>query len=62
MNGWFAQSLASTDTAGWLFLTIGVAADLVALVMPSCRRFSLAGASAGHGAGRLDGSPPLSSP
>ena len=36
MNGWFAQSLASTDTAGWLFLTIGVAADLVALVIPSC--------------------------
>jgi hypothetical protein len=36
MNGWFARSLGSTDTAGWLFLTIGVAADLVALVMPSC--------------------------
>jgi hypothetical protein len=36
MNGWFARSLGSTDTAGWLFLAIGVAADLVALVMPSC--------------------------
>jgi hypothetical protein len=36
MNGWFARSLGSTDTAGWLFLTIGVAADLVALVIPSC--------------------------
>ena len=36
MNGWFARSLGSTDTAGWLFLSIGVAADLVALVMPSC--------------------------
>jgi hypothetical protein len=35
MNGWFARSLGSTDTAGWLFLAIGVAADLVALVMPS---------------------------
>jgi len=36
MNGWFARSLGSTDLAGWLFLAIGVAADLVALVMPSC--------------------------
>jgi len=36
MNGWFARSLGSTDTAGWLFMVIGVAADLVALVMPSC--------------------------
>ena len=36
MNGWFSRSLGSTDTAGWLFLTIGVAADLVALVIPSC--------------------------
>jgi hypothetical protein len=36
MNGWFARSLGSTDAAGWLFLTIGVAADLVALVVPSC--------------------------
>jgi hypothetical protein len=36
MNGWFARSLGSTDAAGWLFLVIGVAADLVALVMPSC--------------------------
>jgi len=36
MNGWFARSLGSTETAGWLFLIIGVAADLVALVIPSC--------------------------
>jgi len=36
MNGWFGRSLGSTDAAGWLFLAIGVAADLVALVMPSC--------------------------
>jgi hypothetical protein len=36
MNGWFARSLGSSDLAGWLFLAIGVAADLVALVMPSC--------------------------
>jgi hypothetical protein len=36
MNGWFARSLGSTDTAGWLFLVVGVAADLVALVMPTC--------------------------
>jgi hypothetical protein len=35
-NGWFARSLGSSDIAGWLFLTIGVAADLVALVLPSC--------------------------
>jgi hypothetical protein len=36
MNGWFARSLGSSDVAGWLFLAVGVAADLVALVMPSC--------------------------
>jgi hypothetical protein len=35
-NGWFARSLGSSDIAGWLFLAIGVAADLAALVMPSC--------------------------
>jgi hypothetical protein len=35
MNGWFARSLGSSDTAGWLFLAVGVAADLVALAMPS---------------------------
>jgi len=35
MNGWFARSLGSSDIAGWLFLAIGVAADLVALVAPS---------------------------
>jgi hypothetical protein len=36
MNGWFARSLGSSDAAGWLFLTVGAAADLVALIMPSC--------------------------
>src|SRR6516162_3263965 len=36
MIGWFARSLGSTDTAGWLFLAIGVAANLVALVISSC--------------------------
>jgi hypothetical protein len=35
-NGWFARSLGSSDTAGWLFLAIGVATDLAALVLPSC--------------------------
>lgn len=36
INGWFARSLGSSDIAAWLFLAVGVAADLVALVMPSC--------------------------
>ena len=36
INGWFARSLGSSDIAGWLFLAVGVAADLVAIVMPSC--------------------------
>lgn len=36
MNGWFAHSLGSTDIAGWLFMAIGVAADLVALAVPTC--------------------------
>jgi hypothetical protein len=35
MNGWFARSLGSNEAAGWLFLAVGVAADLVALVVPS---------------------------
>lgn len=35
MNGWFARSLGSSEVAGWLFLAIGVAADLVALSMPA---------------------------
>ncbi len=34
MNGWFARTLGSTDLAGWLFLAIGVASDLVALAVP----------------------------
>jgi hypothetical protein len=36
MNGWFARSLGSTETSGWLFLSVGVAADVAALVLPSC--------------------------
>lgn len=36
MNGWFARSLGSSDLAGWLFLGTGVAADAVALAVPSC--------------------------
>jgi hypothetical protein len=36
INGWFAKSLGSSDVAGWLFLAIGVAADLTALAVPSC--------------------------
>ena len=35
MNGWYASSLGSTQTSGWLFLALGIAADLVALVLPS---------------------------
>jgi hypothetical protein len=35
MNAWFARSLGSTDSAGWLFLAVGVAADLAALALPS---------------------------
>jgi len=36
MNGWFAHSLGSNEAAGWMFLAIGVTADLVALIMPTC--------------------------
>jgi hypothetical protein len=36
INGWFTRSLGVSDVAGWLFLAVGVAADVVALVMPSC--------------------------
>jgi hypothetical protein len=36
MNGWFARSLGSSEIAGWLFLAIGVASDLVALAIPAC--------------------------
>src|SRR5437660_10583944 len=34
-NGWFARSLGSHDLAGRLFFATRVAAELVALVMPS---------------------------
>ena len=36
INGWYARSLGSSNVAGWLFLAVGAAADVVALVMPSC--------------------------
>lgn len=36
MNAMFARSLGSTESAGWLFLAVGVAADLAALALPSC--------------------------
>jgi len=36
INGWFARSLGANDVAGWLFLAVGVAADVIALVMPCC--------------------------
>src|SRR5665213_2069332 len=35
INGWFSQSLGASGLAGWLFLAVGVAADLAALVLPS---------------------------
>jgi hypothetical protein len=35
INGSFARGLGSSDLAGYLFLAVGVASDLVALVMPS---------------------------
>jgi hypothetical protein len=34
-NGWYARSLGATETAGWIFPAVGVASDMVALVMPS---------------------------
>jgi hypothetical protein len=36
INGSFARSLGSSEIAGWLFLAVGVASDLVALAAPSC--------------------------
>jgi len=36
INGSFARSLGSTEAAGWLFLAVGVATDLVALAAPLC--------------------------
>jgi hypothetical protein len=36
MNGWYARSLGASDVAGWLFFAVGVASDVVALVVPSC--------------------------
>jgi hypothetical protein len=41
MNGWYARSLGSSDVAGWLFLAIGVVADVSALFLPTgCARLS----------------------
>jgi hypothetical protein len=36
INSWFARSLGASDVAGWLFLAVGAATDVVAFVMPSC--------------------------
>jgi hypothetical protein len=35
MNGWYAHSLGATEAAGHVFLALGLAADLVALALPS---------------------------
>ena len=40
INAWYAGSLGASEAAGWLFLAIGVAADLVALVIPTCAAVS----------------------
>jgi hypothetical protein len=41
MNGWYARSLGSSDVAGWLFLAIGVVADVSALFLPTgCARLA----------------------
>ncbi len=56
MNGWFARSLGSSDAAGWLFLAIGVAADLIALVVPFLCGQALASPTPRHfacGMGRM---------
>jgi hypothetical protein len=34
-NAWYARSLGATETAGLIFLAVGVASDMVALVVPS---------------------------
>lgn len=36
MNGWFSRSLGSSDVAGLMFLCIGMATDVAALVIPTC--------------------------
>ena len=35
MNAWYARSLGATETAGYLFLAVGMAADMAALAVPS---------------------------
>jgi hypothetical protein len=34
INGWFAESMGATPVAGYLFLAVGVAADMIALAVP----------------------------
>jgi hypothetical protein len=34
-NGWYARSLGATETAGYLFLAVGMASDLAALALPA---------------------------
>jgi hypothetical protein len=36
MNAWYSRSLGSTDAAGYLFLAVGIAADIAALALPAC--------------------------
>ena len=36
INAWYARSLGSTEVAGWLFLAVGVAADVAAFALPIC--------------------------
>ena len=44
MNGWFARTLGSTDLAGWTFLAIGTANDIVALtVLAAAAKLGLPG-------------------
>lgn len=35
INAWYARSLGSTEFAGWLFLAIGMATDIAALILPT---------------------------
>jgi hypothetical protein len=36
INAWYARSLGSTEVAGWLFLAVGVSADVAAFALPIC--------------------------
>lgn len=51
INGWFARPLGSSEFAGWLFLALGVAADLARYAVVCCQ--SLAGSPAPDRARRV---------